>query len=90
LRVRPSKAPAKSNFDNVADARLDRSEPIESDEQAQAVIASVLSEALDDTLHDHTDKLDKLRGGDFGPTSAVTEGLSPPLDWRSTLDATLI
>ena len=47
-------------FDYVADARLDRSEPIESDEQAQAEIASDLSEALDDTLHDHTDKLDKL------------------------------
>ena len=61
-------------FDYVADARLDRSEPIESDEQAQAEIASVLSEALDDTLHDHTDKLDKLRGFDFGPKSAVTEG----------------
>jgi len=48
-------------FDYVADARLDRSEPIESDEQVQAEIASDLSEALDDTLHDHTDKLDKLR-----------------------------
>src|SRR3546814_80601 len=48
-------------FEYVADARLDRSEPIESDEQARAEIASDLSEALDDTLHDHTDKLDKLR-----------------------------
>ena len=60
-------------FDYVADARLDRSEPIESDEQAQAEIASDLSEALDDTLHDHTDKLDKLREVDFGPKSTVTE-----------------
>jgi hypothetical protein len=48
-------------FEYVADARPDRSEPIERDEQAQAEIASDLSEALDDTLHDHTDKLDKLR-----------------------------
>jgi hypothetical protein len=55
-------------FDYVADARLDRSEPIESDEQAQAEIASDLSEALDDTLHDHTDKLDKLREVDLGPS----------------------
>jgi hypothetical protein len=61
-------------FDYVADARLDRSEPIERDEQAQAEIASDLSEALDDTLHDHTDKLNKLREVDFGPQSAVTEG----------------
>jgi hypothetical protein len=36
--------------DYVADARLDRSEPIEGDEQAQAEIASDLSEALDDTI----------------------------------------
>jgi hypothetical protein len=53
-------------LDYVANARLDRSEPIESDEQAQAEIASDRSEALDDTLHDHTDKLDKLREVDFG------------------------
>ena len=56
-------------FDYVADARLDRSEPIERDEQAQAEIASDLSEALDDTLHDHIDKQDKLRAVDFGPKS---------------------
>jgi hypothetical protein len=61
-------------FDYVADARLDRSEPIEDDEQAQAEIASDLSEALDDTLHDHTGKLDKLGKIDFGPKSTVTEG----------------
>jgi hypothetical protein len=29
--------------------------------------ASDLSEALDDTLHDHTDKLDKLREVDLRP-----------------------
>jgi hypothetical protein len=49
-------------FDYIADASLDRSGPIKSDEQAQAEIASDLYEALDDTLHDHTDKLVKLRG----------------------------
>lgn len=69
-------------FDYVADARLDRSEPIESDEQAQAEIASDLSEALDDTLHDHTDKLDKLREVDFGPKSTVTEGALVRLSGR--------
>ena len=58
-------------FDYVADARLDRSEPIENDEQAQAEIASDLSEALDDTLHDHTYKLDKLREVDFAPKSTA-------------------
>lgn len=69
-------------FDYVADARLDRSEPIEDDEQAQAEIASDLSEALDDTLHDHTDKLDKLREVDFGPKSTVTEGALVRLSGR--------
>ena len=69
-------------FDYVAGARLDRSEPIESDEQAQAEIASDLSEALDDTLHDHTDKLDKLREVDFGPKSTVTEGALVRLSGR--------
>jgi hypothetical protein len=69
-------------FDYVADARLDRSEPIESDEQAQAEIASDLSEALDDTLHDHTDKLDKLREVDFGPKSTVAEGALVRLSGR--------
>lgn len=69
-------------FDYVAHARLDRSEPIEDDEQAQAEIASDLSEALDDTLHDHTDKLDKLRQVDFGPKSTVTEGALVRLSGR--------
>jgi hypothetical protein len=69
-------------FDYVAEARLDRSEPIESDEQAHAEIASDLAEALDDTLHDHTDKLDKLREVDFGPKSTVTEGALVRLSGR--------
>jgi hypothetical protein len=73
---------SENYFDYVAAARLDRSEPIESDEQAQAELASDLSEALDDTLHDHTDKLDKLREVDFGPKSTVTEGALVRLSGR--------
>src|SRR3954470_22321841 len=69
-------------FAYVADARLDRSEPIESDQQAHAEFASELSEALDDTLHDHTDKLDKLRQADFGPKSIVSEGALVRLSGR--------
>lgn len=69
-------------FDYVAAARLDRSEPVESDEQAQGEIASDLSEALDDTLHDHTDKLNKLKEIDFGPKSTVTEGALVRLSGR--------
>lgn len=69
-------------FDYVADARLDRSEPIENDEQAQAEIASDLSEALDDTVHDHIDKLDKLRKINFGSKSSVAEGALVRLSGR--------
>ena len=43
--MRPLQSAREKYFDYVADARLDRSEPIESDEQAQAEIASDLSEA---------------------------------------------
>jgi hypothetical protein len=61
-------------LDYVSDARLDRSEPIEDDEQAQAELASDLSEALDDSIRDHTDKIAKLETVDFGAKSTVEEG----------------
>ena len=69
-------------LDYVSTARLDRSEPIENDEQAQAEIASDFAEALDDTLDDYADKLDKLRTIDFGPKTAVTEGAVIKLSGR--------
>ena len=74
---------ARENYlDYVATARLDRSETIENDEQAQAEVASDLAEALDDTLDDYADKLDKLRTIDFGPKSAVAEGALVRLSGR--------
>lgn len=69
-------------LDYVANARLDRSEPIENDEHAQAEVASDFSEALDDTVHDHSDKLERLRKIDFGPKSTVTEGALVRLSGR--------
>ena len=45
-------------------------------------MASDFSEALDDTIHDHSDKLDKLRRIDFGPKSTVTEGALVRLSGR--------
>lgn len=66
----------------VGDARLDRSEPIENDEQAQAEIASDLSEALDDTVRDHVSKLEKLQKIDFGPKSTVQQGALVKLSGR--------
>ena len=74
---------ARDNYlDYVSTARLDRSEPIENDEHAQAEIASDLAEALDDTLHDYDDKLEKLEMIDFGPKSAVSEGAVVKLSGR--------
>jgi hypothetical protein len=74
---------ARDNYqDYVSTARLDRSEPIESDEHAQAEIASDFAEALDDTLDDYADKLEKLRMIDFGPKLAVSEGAVVKLSGR--------
>lgn len=66
----------------VASARLDRSEPIEDDEQAQAELASDLSEAFDDAVHSHSDKIAKLAAIDFGPKSRVEEGAVVKLGGR--------
>ncbi|MBA4307760.1 MAG: hypothetical protein C0429_13590 [Sphingopyxis sp.] len=74
---------ARDNYlDYVSAAKLDRSEPIENDEQAQAEVASDLAEALDDTLHDYADKIEKLKMIDFGPQSAVNEGAVVKLSGR--------
>jgi hypothetical protein len=61
-------------LDYVSSARLDRSEPIENDELAQAAFARDLSEAFDEPVHAHAEKIAKLQRIDFGPKSAVEEG----------------
>jgi CRISPR/Cas system-associated exonuclease Cas4 (RecB family) len=61
-------------LDYVRSARLDRSEPIENDELAQAAFARDLSEAFDEPVHAHAEKIAKLQRIDFGPRSAVEEG----------------
>ena len=58
----------------VSSARVDQSEPIENDELAQAALARDLSEAFDETVHVHADKIAKLEQIDFGAKSAVDEG----------------
>ncbi|MBA3908579.1 MAG: hypothetical protein C0524_01580 [Rhodobacter sp.] len=55
-------------------ARLDRFEPIESDEQAQAEIAADLAEAFDDREHEVQAKIAALEAMDFGPKSEVAPG----------------
>ncbi len=74
---------ARDNYLNyLATAWLDPTEPIENDEQAQAEVAADFAEALDDTLHDHADKLEKLRAIDFGSKSTVKEGAVVKLSGR--------
>lgn len=60
--------------DYLAEAKLDGSETIDNDEAAQADIARHLSEVFDDQIHEHSDKLDRLRKVDFGPKQVVEEG----------------
>ncbi|WP_247716841.1 GreA/GreB family elongation factor [Gymnodinialimonas ceratoperidinii] len=58
----------------LSSARLDRTEPIESDEQAQAETAADLAEAFDDQVHNYEEKLTRLRVIDFDPKTEVSEG----------------
>lgn len=74
LEQRRFEASRDAYLDYVSSARLDRTEPIETDELAQAAFARDLSEAFDEPVHVHADKIEKLRGIDFGPKSVVEEG----------------
>lgn len=74
---------ARDNYlSYVSTARVDRTEPVENDELAQAEVASDFAEALDDTLDDYADKLEKLRTIDFGRKSTVNEGAVVKLSGR--------
>ena len=82
LEARDLESAREKYLEYVGSARLDRSEPIEDDEQAQAELASDLSEAFDDTVHSHSDKIEKLSAMDFGPKSKVEEGAVVKLGGR--------
>ena len=58
----------------IADAKIDRSEPVESGDAAAAEAAGELAEAFDQPVHIHADKLAHLREVDFGPKTTVEEG----------------
>lgn len=58
----------------LAAARVDRSDTVDNQTQAQAELASDLSEALDAPVHLHADKLAKIGTIDFGPKQKVEEG----------------
>jgi hypothetical protein len=82
LEERDLESAREKYLEYVASARLDRSEPIENDEQAQAELASDLSEAFDDTVHSHADKIERLAATDFGPKSKIEEGAVVKLGGR--------
>jgi hypothetical protein len=82
LEARDLESAREKYLEYVASARLDASEPIEDDEQAQAELASDLSEAFDDTVHSHLDKIRRLAAIDFGPKSRVEEGAVVKLGGR--------
>lgn len=58
----------------LAAARLDRFEPVEYDEQAQAETAADLAEAFDDLEHEAQAKIAAIAGLDFGPKTEVGPG----------------
>ena len=58
----------------LSGARLDRSEPIENDEQAQAERSADLAEAFDDLEHEASAKLAAIAQLDFGPRNEVAPG----------------
>lgn len=74
LELHQYEASREAYFGYVSSARLDRTEPVENDELAQAALARDLSEAFDVPLHVHSDKIATLRRIDFGPKTSVEEG----------------
>ncbi|MEH2512592.1 hypothetical protein V1291_003946 [Nitrobacteraceae bacterium AZCC 1564] len=74
LEAHELKSAREQYLEYLNSARLDRSETVDDDEQAQAEIASSLSEALDDAAFDHFAKIKKLATIDFGPKTKVEEG----------------
>src|SRR3954463_15437409 len=82
LEQRQFDASTGAYLDYVRSARLDRSEPIENDELAQAIFAGDLSEAFDEPVHAHSGKIERLRRIDFGPRRNVEEGAIVTLGGR--------
>src|SRR3954447_21430288 len=74
LEQRQFDASTGAYLDYVRSARLHRSEPIENDELAQALFARGLSQAFDEPVHAHAEKIAKLREIDFGPKRSDEEG----------------
>jgi hypothetical protein len=88
LAARDLESAREKYLEYVRSARLDRSGSIKDDEQAQAQLASDLSEAIDDTAQSHSDEIDKFAAIDFGSKSKVEEGAVLKLSrWLSAIPA---
>ncbi len=66
----------------VAGAQVEASEPVDDQDESQAIQSRNLSEAFDSPLHDHLHKLDLLKRIDFGPKEKVEEGALVKFDDR--------
>ena len=66
----------------LASARLDQTEPVENDEQAQAETAADLAEAFDDRAHEVAAKISAIEAMDFSPKSTVEPGAAVRLGDR--------
>ena len=66
----------------LEEARLDRSETFQIDDQSHAESAAELAEAFEHAAHDAEEKLAHLRSVDFGPKEEVEEGALVKLGGR--------
>lgn len=66
----------------LSSARLDQSEPVESDEQSQAEAAAELALAFDDRSHEAKAKIAAIQQIDFGPKTEVGPGAVVKLGHR--------
>ena len=81
LDARDLESAREKYLEYVGSARLDRSEPSKTTSKRRQS-AEDLSEAFDDTVHSHSDKIEKLAAMDFGPKSKVEEGAVVKLGGR--------
>lgn len=75
-------ASRESYLQYVTAARIDRSDLVVVDEEAQAEFARDLAEAFDQPVHEHSEKLAHLRTIDFGPKMTVEEGAIAKVNGR--------
>jgi hypothetical protein len=63
-------------------AMIDRTGPVRRDDASMAESAGEIAEAFDQPVHTSTEKIEKLKGIDFGPKDRVAEGAIVKLNGR--------